>query len=89
FKRDGGIHLLKDKQALRHLTETAEKAKMALSSLTQANIREIVDGHGGEETLANQHQSFYIAAGQLSRKNGESGGAKVVDHSEDLLATID
>ncbi|XP_039001907.1 heat shock 70 kDa protein 6, chloroplastic isoform X2 [Hibiscus syriacus] len=38
FKRDEGIDILKDKQALQRLTETAEKAKMELSSLTQANI---------------------------------------------------
>ncbi|CAL1352129.1 unnamed protein product [Linum trigynum] len=38
FERDEGIKLLKDKQALQRLTETAEKAKMELSSLTQANI---------------------------------------------------
>ncbi|KAK9151277.1 hypothetical protein Syun_009586 [Stephania yunnanensis] len=37
-KRDDGIDLLKDKQALQRLTETAEKAKMDLSSLTQTNI---------------------------------------------------
>ena len=41
FKRDEGIDLLKDKQALQRLTETAEKAKMELSSLTQANIRHL------------------------------------------------
>ena len=39
FKRDEGIDLLKDKQALQRLAETAEKAKMELSSLTQAGIR--------------------------------------------------
>lgn len=39
FKNDEGIDLLKDKQALQRLTETAEKAKMELSTLTQANIR--------------------------------------------------
>ncbi|XP_078157613.1 stromal 70 kDa heat shock-related protein, chloroplastic-like [Carex rostrata] len=38
FKRNEGIELLKDKQALQRLTETAEKAKMELSSLTQTNI---------------------------------------------------
>ncbi|KAL8161719.1 hypothetical protein V2J09_013208 [Rumex salicifolius] len=38
FKRNEGIDLLKDKQALQRLTETAEKAKMELSSLTQTNI---------------------------------------------------
>ncbi|KAK8609796.1 hypothetical protein V6N13_093210 [Hibiscus sabdariffa] len=38
FKRDEGIDLLKDKQALQRLTETAEKAKMELSSLTQTNL---------------------------------------------------
>ncbi|OIT27878.1 PREDICTED: stromal 70 kDa heat shock-related protein, chloroplastic [Nicotiana attenuata] len=38
FKKNEGIDLLKDKQALQRLTETAEKAKMELSSLTQTNI---------------------------------------------------
>ncbi|CAA6669564.1 unnamed protein product [Spirodela intermedia] len=38
FKRDEGIDLLKDKQALQRLTESAEKAKMELSTLTQTNI---------------------------------------------------
>nr|POE95114.1 stromal 70 kda heat shock-related protein, chloroplastic [Quercus suber] len=38
FKRDEGIDLLKDKQALHRLTETANKAKMELSSLTQTSI---------------------------------------------------
>ncbi|KAI8556534.1 hypothetical protein RHMOL_Rhmol05G0260600 [Rhododendron molle] len=38
LKRDEGIDLLKDKQALLRLTETAEKAKMELSTLTQTNI---------------------------------------------------
>ncbi|KAH7280996.1 hypothetical protein KP509_36G024300 [Ceratopteris richardii] len=38
FKREEGIDLLKDKQALQRLTETAEKAKMELSSLTQTSI---------------------------------------------------
>ncbi|KAM3734026.1 hypothetical protein ACB098_11G182500 [Castanea mollissima] len=38
FKRDEGIDLLKDKQALQCLTKTAEKAKMDLSSLTQTSI---------------------------------------------------
>ena len=42
FKKDEGIDLLKDKQALQRLTETAEKAKMELSSLTQTNIRLLV-----------------------------------------------
>ena len=35
FKKDEGIELLKDKQALQRLTEAAEKAKMELSTLTQ------------------------------------------------------
>ncbi|CAN1804483.1 Stromal 70 kDa heat shock-related protein, chloroplastic [Linum perenne] len=38
FKSNEGIDLLKDKQALQRLTETAEKAKMELSTLTQTNI---------------------------------------------------
>lgn len=39
FKKDEGIDLLKDKQALQRLTEAAEKAKIELSSLTQTNMR--------------------------------------------------
>jgi molecular chaperone DnaK (HSP70) len=39
FKKNEGIDLLKDKQALQRLTEAAEKTKMELSSLTQSNIR--------------------------------------------------
>lgn len=39
FKKTEGVDLLKDKQALQRLTETAEKAKMELSSLSQASIR--------------------------------------------------
>ncbi|KAL4558616.1 hypothetical protein LXL04_036817 [Taraxacum kok-saghyz] len=39
FKRDEGIDLLKDKQVLQRLNETAEKAKKELSTLTQTNIR--------------------------------------------------
>ncbi|CAL5348172.1 unnamed protein product [Camellia sinensis] len=38
FKREEGIDLLKDKQALQRLTEAAEKAKIELSSLTQTTI---------------------------------------------------
>ncbi|KAL0351361.1 UNVERIFIED_CONTAM: Stromal heat shock-related protein, chloroplastic [Sesamum calycinum] len=38
FRKEEGIDLLKDKQALQRLTETAEKAKIELSSLTQTNI---------------------------------------------------
>ncbi|KAG6550277.1 hypothetical protein Mapa_008238 [Marchantia paleacea] len=38
FKKDEGVDLLKDKQALQRLTEAAEKAKMELSTLTQTSI---------------------------------------------------
>ncbi|KAB1223447.1 Stromal 70 kDa heat shock-related protein, chloroplastic [Morella rubra] len=38
FKREEGIDLRKDKQALQRLTEAAEKAKIELSSLTQTTI---------------------------------------------------
>lgn len=38
FKNEEGIDLMKDKQALQRLTETAEKAKIELSSLTQTSI---------------------------------------------------
>lgn len=38
FKKNEGIDLLQDKQALQRLTETAEKAKMELSTLTQTAI---------------------------------------------------
>lgn len=42
FRKEEGIDLLKDKQALQRLTETAEKAKIELSSLTQTNMRYII-----------------------------------------------
>ena len=38
FRKDQGIDLSADKQALQRLTEAAEKAKIELSTLTQANI---------------------------------------------------
>jgi molecular chaperone DnaK len=38
FNRNEGIDLRKDKQALQRLTEAAEKAKIELSSVTQAEI---------------------------------------------------
>ena len=38
FKTDEGIDLRSDKQALQRLTEAAEKAKMELSTITQASI---------------------------------------------------
>ncbi|WP_375502003.1 molecular chaperone DnaK [uncultured Nostoc sp.] len=38
FKKAEGIELRKDKQALQRLTEAAEKAKIELSSVTQAEI---------------------------------------------------
>jgi molecular chaperone DnaK len=38
FKRNEGIDLRKDKQALQRLTEAAEKAKIELSSVTQTEI---------------------------------------------------
>ncbi len=38
FQKDNGIDLRKDKMALQRLKEAAEKAKMELSSTTQANI---------------------------------------------------
>lgn len=38
FRKDEGIDLRKDKQALQRLTEAGEKAKIELSSVTQAEI---------------------------------------------------
>jgi molecular chaperone DnaK len=38
FRKDEGIDLRKDRQALQRLTEAAEKAKIELSSVTQAEI---------------------------------------------------
>ena len=38
FKKDQGIDLRKDKQALQRLTEAAEKAKMELSNTMETNI---------------------------------------------------
>ena len=39
FKRNVGIDFLIDKQALQRLTETAERAKIELSSSTETKIR--------------------------------------------------
>lgn len=39
FKAAEGVDLLKDAQALQRLTESAEKAKIELSSLSQTSIR--------------------------------------------------
>lgn len=41
FKAAEGVDLLKDAQALQRLTESAEKAKIELSNLTQTSIRYI------------------------------------------------
>jgi molecular chaperone DnaK len=38
FKKDNNVELNKDRQALQRLTEAAEKAKVELSSLTEADI---------------------------------------------------
>jgi molecular chaperone DnaK len=38
FKKDNGIDLLKDKQALQRLTEAAEKAKTELSAVMETNL---------------------------------------------------
>jgi molecular chaperone DnaK len=38
FKKDEGVELRKDRQALQRLTEAAEKAKIELSSVSQAEI---------------------------------------------------
>ncbi|CQR74759.1 Chaperone protein dnaK2 [Sporomusa ovata DSM 2662] len=38
FKKDNGIDLLKDKQALQRLTEAAEKAKIELSAVTETTV---------------------------------------------------
>jgi heat shock protein 1/8 len=39
FKAAEGVDLLKDAQALQRLTESVEKAKIELSSLTHTSIR--------------------------------------------------
>lgn len=38
FKKDQGVDILKDKQALQRLTEAAEKAKIELSTVTETEI---------------------------------------------------
>uniref|UniRef100_A0A803M504 Uncharacterized protein n=1 Tax=Chenopodium quinoa TaxID=63459 RepID=A0A803M504_CHEQI len=42
FKKNEGIDLRNDRQALQRLTEAAEKAKIELSTLTQTSIRQII-----------------------------------------------
>ncbi|KAL0348215.1 UNVERIFIED_CONTAM: Stromal heat shock-related protein, chloroplastic [Sesamum angustifolium] len=70
FKKDEGIDLLKDKQALQRLTETAEKAKMELSSLTQTNIRHdlgIVNGPKHIETTLTRAKFEELCSDLLDR----------------------
>jgi molecular chaperone DnaK len=40
FRKDQGIHLANDRQAVQRLTEAAEKAKIELSTLTQTTINQ-------------------------------------------------
>ncbi len=53
FKKDTGIDLLKDKQALQRLTESAEKAKIELSAVTETpiNLPFITADAGGPKHL--------------------------------------
>lgn len=53
FKKDTGIDLLKDKQALQRLTEAAEKAKIELSTVTETpiNLPFITADAGGPKHL--------------------------------------
>jgi len=53
FKKDTGIDLLKDKQALQRLTEAAEKAKIELSAVTETpiNLPFITADAGGPKHL--------------------------------------
>jgi len=54
FKRDQGIDLTKDRQALQRLTEAAEKAKIELSSAmeTEVNLPFITaDGYRAQTSL--------------------------------------
>ncbi|KAL0387237.1 UNVERIFIED_CONTAM: Stromal heat shock-related protein, chloroplastic [Sesamum radiatum] len=67
FKKDEGIDLLKDKQALQRLTETAEKAKMELSSLTQTNIRHDLDGPKHIETTLTRAKFEELCSDLLDR----------------------
>ncbi|KAK9121238.1 hypothetical protein Syun_018855 [Stephania yunnanensis] len=79
-KRDDGIDLLKDKQALQRLTEIAEKAKMDLSSLTQTNIRakfeelcsDLLDGYCNHFHTEYVHgQGERILTKQITSCNGD------------------
>jgi len=72
FKKDEGIDLLKDKQALQRLTGTAEKAKIELSSLTQTNISlpfitAIVDGPKNIETTLTRVKFEELCSDLLDR----------------------
>ncbi|KAG8368863.1 hypothetical protein BUALT_Bualt15G0090900 [Buddleja alternifolia] len=67
FKKNEGIDLLKDKQALQRLTETAEKAKMELSSLTQTNIRQVYNGPKHIETTLTRAKFEELCSDLLDR----------------------
>ncbi|KAF0890234.1 hypothetical protein E2562_039543 [Oryza meyeriana var. granulata] len=72
FKKDEGIDLLKDKQALQRLTEAAEKAKMELSMLTQTNISlpfitATADGPKHIETTLSRAKFEELCSGLIDR----------------------
>ncbi|KAK9092382.1 hypothetical protein Syun_027293 [Stephania yunnanensis] len=66
-KRDDGIDLLKDNQALRRLLGSLEKAKMDLSSLTQTNIREAgkIEGTCEGRLSSEFRYVFYLIASEI------------------------
>ncbi|KAK9128063.1 hypothetical protein Syun_016860 [Stephania yunnanensis] len=84
-KRDDGIDLLKDKQALQRLTETAEKAKMDLSSLTQTNISlpfitATADGPKHIETTITRAKFEELCSDLLDRLTLAMAGIAIILH---------
>jgi molecular chaperone DnaK len=72
FQNSEGIDLRKDKQALQRLTEAAEKAKIELSSVTQAEINlpfitATQDGPKHLETVLTRAQFEELAADLIDR----------------------
>ncbi|KAL9251946.1 Stromal 70 kDa heat shock-related protein [Drosera capensis] len=84
FERGEGIDLRKDRQALQHLTEAAEKAKIVLSTSTQTNIRFCVS-HAAEGHHVLQFTIHYDTADGPKHIGTTLTRAKLEEICSDLL----
>ncbi|VFQ73983.1 unnamed protein product [Cuscuta campestris] len=89
FNKQEGIDLLRDKQALQRLTETAEKAKIELSLLTQTNIRHIILPTFPRNTVTLTTMKFLFISNCQAVIDTTLTRAKFEELCSDLLDRID